>query len=244
LEILADVAIYVGNFTDAVAATSELRELADALGDQHFEAIAVVDRALAEAYFGDAELGLALVEGFDAGRCSPSDQGWLMYARAELLGVLGRPHAVDAFEEAINLGESVDNRFVVSVATMSLADDRARAGFPDDALHAYASCIDGYLRHGNRTHALTALRNLVLPLSEGADPMLAVTLAAATSNDRYRPSSEDDRERASKAIGHVRGSVSDEQFASWWSAGAVLELEDALRLAATTLAQWVGTSNR
>jgi ATP/maltotriose-dependent transcriptional regulator MalT len=184
-EILADVAIYSGDYAGAVAATGELREHAAALDDPHLDATGVIDSALAEAFLGDPHLGLELIARFDAHRCSPSDRGWLSYTRGELLSALGDPAATDAFASAIDVASTVGNYFVRSVATMSLATELSRAGQRDKALDTYADCLHGYLRHGNLVHALTALREVVEPLSDsGGSSRSAQALVSTCATTR------------------------------------------------------------
>jgi predicted ATPase/DNA-binding winged helix-turn-helix (wHTH) protein len=234
-EIIADVAIYSGDYAATVSATDELRGLAAALEDPHLDAIAVVDHALAEAFLGDPHLGLELVARFDASRCSPSDRGWLTYTRGELLSALHEPAATDAFAAAIEVAATVGNYFVASVARMSLATELSRAGERDTALDAYADCLHGYLRHGNLVHALTALREIVEPLLDSGDTMTAVQLAAATVGDERRVSYGAQAERLPVVIERLHRSVDDQSFEQWWATGASFALYDAVRLAAAAL---------
>ncbi len=234
-EIIADVAIYSGDYAATVSATGELRELAAALDDPHLDAIAVVDHALAETFLGDPRVGLELIARFDANRCSPSDRGWLSYTRGELLSALADPASTDAFASAIEAAAAVGNYFVASVARMSLATELARAGQRAQALDAYADCLHGYLRHGNLVHALTALREIVEPLGDSGDTMTAVQLAAATFGDARRVSYGAQAERLPAVVERLRNSVGDDRFEQWWASGATLGLYDAVRLAAAAL---------
>lgn len=195
----------------------------------------MVDHALAEAFLGDPHLGLDLIARFDANRCSPSDLGWLSYTRGELLSALGDPAATDAFVAAIDVASIVGNYFVASVARMSQATELSRAGERDKALDAYADCLHGYLRHGNLVHALTALREVVEPLSDSGDNMTAIQLAAATLGDTRRVSYGAQAERLPAIVERLRLSVDDDTFATWWAKGAALGLYDAVRLAAAAL---------
>jgi predicted ATPase len=234
-EIIADVAIYSGDYAGTVGATAELRELAAALDDPHLDATGVVDHALAEAFLGDPHLGLELIARFDANGCSPSDRGWLSYTRGELLSALGDPTATDAFASAIDVASVVGNYFVASVARMSLATELSRAGERDRALDTYANCLHGYLRHGNLVHALTAIREVVEPLSASGDTMTAVQLAAATFGDTRRVSYGAQAERLPAVIERLRLSVDDDTFETWWAQGATLGLYDAVRLASAAI---------
>ncbi len=234
-EIIADVAIYMGDYEATVGAAIELRELAAALDDPHLEAISAVDHALAEAFLGEPPVGLEIIDHFDADRCSPSDRGWLSYTHGELLSAVGDPAAADAFDAAVDVATTVGNDFVASVARMSLATELSRTGRRSKALDTYADCLHGYLRHGNLVHALTALREIVEPLSESGDIMAAVQLAAATAGDDRRVSYGAQAERLPKVIERLRGSVDIDRFDQWWATGASLGLYDAVGLAATAL---------
>lgn len=234
-EVLADVAMYVGDYAGLVSATDELRDLAGELEDPHIAATAILDHALGEAFLGDPHRGLDLLAGFDAGRCSLSDKGWLTYARGEVLSALEDPTARDAFASAIEVAGTVGNYFVGSVARMSLATELSRAGQRDRALDMYADCLNGYLRHGNLVHALTALREVVEPLHDVGDTMTAVQLVAATFGDTSRVSYGTQAEQLPMVIESIRGSVDDDSFQKWWASGAALSLYDAVRLAAAAL---------
>jgi tetratricopeptide (TPR) repeat protein len=234
-EIIADVAIYSGDYARTVEATGELHELASSLGDPHLDATSVVDHALAEAFLGDPHHGLELIARFDASRCSPSDQGWLNYTRGELLSAVGDPAAADAFASAIDVASIVGNFFVASVARMSLATELSRAGEREKALDTFADCLHGYLRHGNLIHALTALREVIEPLTDNGDTLTAVRLAAATFGDSRRVSHGAQVQRLPAVIERLRHSVDEDTFEEWWSNGAALGLYDAVRLAASAL---------
>jgi predicted ATPase/DNA-binding winged helix-turn-helix (wHTH) protein len=234
-EIIADVAIYSGDYAGTVEATGKLGELAGVLDDPHLAATGVVDRALVEAFLGDADVGLELIAHFDATRCSPSDRGWLSYTHGELLSALGDPSATDAFATAIDMASIVGNDFVASVARMSLATELSRAGQRDKALDMYADCLHGYLRHGNLVHALTALREVVEPLGDTGDTRTAIQLAAATFGDTRRVSYGAQAERLPGVVEFLRRSVDDDTFETWWANGASLGLYDAVQLAAEAL---------
>ena len=118
---------------------------------------------------------------------------------------------------------------------MSLATELSRIGERDRALDTYAECLHGYLRHGNLVHALTALREVVEPLSASGDTMTAVQLAAATDGDTSRVSFGAPAERLPVVVEHLRRSFDDDTFAKWWAEGAALGLYDAVRLAAAAL---------
>jgi predicted ATPase len=256
-EILADVAIYGGDYDGTIEATDLVRNLASVLDDPHLDAIGLVDRALAEAFLGDPAHGLALVDGYDPDRCSISDRGWLMYTRGELLRAVGDPEAARTFASAVEMALHVGNHFVGSVAKQSLATELARAGRTDRALETYAECLHDHLRHGNITHGLTTLRNLVELVHARGDTETAVRLAGATTSEvqtssaptgssptswRTRASFGAEAERLPGVFEHMQDAVGSEQFAEWWCAGAALDEDAAMRLALRAVERCLGRS--
>lgn len=232
LEILSDVAIYAGRLSDAALVTEQLRTLGEELGDAHAVAIAAVDAALGLAYGGEAAQALARLDGVDLDAMSPSDRGWIMYARGEALSAGAGPGATTAFIAAIELARTIGNPFVTSVARMSLAAEYARDGHFRQALDAYAACLQEYVRHGNFVHAITTLRNLVEVLVAVGDDHAAAMLAAATSSEQLRPSYGPEVVRLSTVVAGIEQRVGASCFSEWTDEGRVLDLPGAVQMAA------------
>jgi predicted ATPase/DNA-binding winged helix-turn-helix (wHTH) protein len=232
LEILADVEIYDGHLAEVAGITDELRRLGVELDDPHAIAIAAVDAALALAFDNDAVGALALLGALDLHDASPSDRAWVRYAQGEALSAADDPSATVAYAEAVGMAKMIGNAFVTSVAGVSLATEHARAGELRDALDAYATCLHEYSRHGNYVHAVTTLRSLVEVLVALGDDHGATVLAAATSGDHVRPSYGIETARLSTVITGVEQRAGASDFAAWTSEGRLLDLPEAVQLAA------------
>ncbi len=225
LELVADVALYQGDLEAAASAARALSVLGRELGDRHVEAFGVVDAALARSYGGDpagALVDLGASVGLDG--LAPSDVAWLAYTQGEALGLDGDARAAaHAHRRAIDVGSAVGNQFVVSVARTSLADGHARAGRTHDALDVYADALGDFVRHGNLTHALTAVRNLLPLLESIGDHRSASVLAGAVSDDPRRASYGAEADRVDKALAAAEVRWGRSQVEAWLDEGRSYE---------------------
>ena len=142
---------------------------------------------MATAYGGDPEQGLEVLDNLHPADFAPTDAAWLAYTRGDALHLAHAGDGTAEFLEAIELGERVGNWFVVSVARRSLATQLAHAGDTQGSLDAYAAALHSYLRHGNLTHAVTAIRNLLGLLADLGDDHGVALLAGAASRGDLRP---------------------------------------------------------
>jgi predicted ATPase len=236
LELLADIALYEGDLDGAARASDDLGRLGLELGDSHASAFGVADAALARVYGGDAAGALELIDSTALGPLAPTDGAWVAYARGDALSALGAPEAADAFRTAIELGRTVGNRFVVSVSRVSLATEHARVGELRLALDGFAIALRDFLRHGNQTHAITAIRNLVGVLAAVGDDRGAAILAGAVSDDGLRVSYGIEAERISDTLDEVRRRAGAAQLEAWFEEGRTLDL-DRVRVAAELVDQ-------
>ncbi len=217
LEVLADVALYEGDLEAVASAALGLVKLGRELGDRHVEVFGVMAAALAHAYGGDPAGGLvALADAVGLDGLAPSDVAWLAYTRGEALELVGDASAAAAaLREAIDVGTAVGNQYVVSVARTSLADGHARAGRTQEALDEYAEALADFARHGNQTHALTAVRNL-LPLLEAiGDHRGATLLAGAVSDDARRATYGAEARRVGQTLAAARERWGGSQVEAW-----------------------------
>ena len=228
LELLADIALYEGDLDGAARAAHELERLGLELGDPHARALAVVDAALARVYANDPAGGLFIVDAADLGELAPTDRAWLAFARGDALSMLRAPDASDSFRQAIALGRAVGNHYIVSVSHVALATDLARAGDLESALGAYASAFDDFLRHGDQTHAVIAIRNLVGLLGAIGDDRGATVLAGAVSDDHLQRSYGTEAERVNDVLAEVRHRVGTNRFKEWFDEGRALDSECVL----------------
>ena len=185
LELLVDVAFYEGDLAGVGAAAERLHNLGASLGDAHLVAFGLLDAALALAYGGDPSAALAMLEERHHLELGPTDSAWLSYGRGEALALLGVEAAVDSFREAIAIASGVANAYVTCVARISLASELTRLDRRSDALAEYATALLEFQRHGNHTHAVTAIRNLVgLFEALGDDRSVALLVGALAEEPR------------------------------------------------------------
>ncbi len=236
VEVLADLALYEGDLAAVGRAARELAQLGQEQDDSHVLAFAAVDSSLARTYDGEPAAALAELEVLAGVTLSPTDTAWTEYARGEALSALGAPDAADHYRQAVQLGSTVSSRFVVSVAQTSLASELARTGDRAGALAAYAEALADFRRHGNHTHALTALRNLAGFLGELGDDRGAVVIASATSADPSRPTYGAEAALIAELLDSVRHRVDDRTWTAWQDEGLALDLDQGLRAAADLVA--------
>jgi len=231
IELLADVALYEGDLDGAARAARQLQRIGDELGDSHAAAFGVVDAALARVYGGDAAGALDQLAQADIGEIAPTDRAWLSYTRGDALSALGDVGAADAFHEAIELGETVGNRFVISVSRRALAIEHTRVGDLDSAFDAFHDSLRDFRRHGNFTHAVTAMRNLIGLFARVGDDRAATLLAGATADERLRVSYGTEAEQAPELLDQIRRRVGSSRFATWFADGQRLDPNGAVQLA-------------
>jgi hypothetical protein len=229
---LSDVALYEGATATAMERGAELVHLGHELSDRHCIAVGTVNAALARAYAGDPQGALRLVDAVDIPDLGPTDAAWLAYARGEALSEANDAAAPAALLEAIQLGNSVDNHFVVVVGHDSLATAYARLGDLDLALDAFVAALHRYRRHGNYTHAIQALYKLAaLFESVGDDEGAVVVIGACTAARRHVPFATEP-ETITAMTDAVRRRVGAERFDEWFATGRALEIDVALPIAA------------
>ncbi len=243
LELLADVSMYEGDLPAVLLAAEELRRLGDQLDDLHVSAFAAVDASLARSYGNDPDGALADLDDVDPESLSPTDGAWLAYARGEALSGARDRDAVAQYRRAIELGTPVGSRFVISVALTSLATELTRSGDLPAALAAHADALAAFLRHGNHTHALTAMRNLVDLVAILGDDRGTVVLGAATSHERVRASYGAEATVITEVLEATRRRVGEGRFDSWYAEGRQLDLDQCLRTAAQMVADHLHRSS-
>lgn len=245
LELLGDIGMYEGDLPAVHRAAEALRRLGDELDDPHVATLAAVDACLAHTYGGDPDAALAALAGLDesddGGRLavehlSPTDGAWLAYARAEALSAAHDPDAVAQYRRAIELASPVGSRYVLSVARTSLATELSRTGDLPAALAAYADALADFLRHGNHTHALTAMRNLVGLLAALGDDRGAVVLGAATSSEQVRASYGTEAAAISDVLDVARRRMGEAGYTAAVAEGRDLDLDRCLRAASELVA--------
>jgi predicted ATPase len=235
LEVLADTAIYDGRLAECRAWGERMVELAGASGDAHYLAMAAGSLSLARAYGGDmvgattvlAECRTWLAEVTPTP--APTDEGWLRYAEGEIAIDTDTERALRSLEQAIALADCVGNRYLGGVARVSATSLRARHGDPADALDAFADVIRWWLDHGDRTHLVTTLRNVLdLLVRLGAD-VAAAELCGAVGHDRPSPSFGGERTRLDANRGVLTARLEPAVLRDRMATGATRDVEEAAR---------------
>ena len=122
----------------------------------------------------------------DSGR--PSAKAWASYGLGEVLATTDTRHASTMFEQAITIGEAVDNVFVIGVAEVSLTTLQAAVGDPRAALRTFDRLIRRWNGRNDWTHQWTTLQNVAPLLTRSGSPgEAAVIVGALTANEAARP---------------------------------------------------------
>ena len=220
LDILIDVAVYLGDLEAAHRHVADLARLADRHGDCHAATLAVVDGSLAWTYGGDPERALdVLAPPAPPEELAPSDLAWLAYAEGEALAATDPDAAVTALERAGRLADTVGNRFVSGVSGISLTSVRARTGDPEAARRAFGTILRACRRDGNLTHAVTVLRNLVELLVRLGDDEFAMVVLGAVSDHGVRSPYGDEAVRLDDARRTVEARVGLTTVERWSALG-------------------------
>jgi hypothetical protein len=180
-ETLSDVATYNGDLTTSRDVARRLVALGEEHDDRHASVLGVTALALAATYSGEDPGSIGLRSPVSGAELAPSDRAWLAYSDGECLATTEPTRALQRYEEAIELGTSVNNRLVTGVATVSLLTLQARAGEPGQALAQFEPVLCDYRRTGSASHGITALRNLIDLLTRIGDDEMAMKLLGALS---------------------------------------------------------------
>jgi predicted ATPase/DNA-binding winged helix-turn-helix (wHTH) protein len=230
VEVLADAHLYEGELDEMRVRTAEMRELGEAAGDRHLVALSIVNDALAWAYGGQPDRARQVLDELAALTPSlgPSDAAWLAYVRAELADPA---EAVPLLTEVVEVAARVQNHLLASVARTALAAAHARIGDPGPALAAFEDCLADAIRHGNLTHAVTTLRNLIEVLVPLGDLETAAVLYGAVGRDQIRSSYGAEATRLSRLEATLEEALPGGQLAPRAAAGRALALDEALAVA-------------
>ncbi len=183
LRALHNLALYEGRLTDGIEAADQELALADRLGDiAHVDAHATA--ALAHAYGGDHELAMArstVHESQVQQISNPTQLAWACYARGEILTQADPETAKLALLRAVQLGSSVESRFVVGVALVGLGSTYARLGDVPGSIRTFLRVVKLWRERGDWTHLWVTMRNLVDLLEEQDHPEEAAWLLGAST---------------------------------------------------------------
>ncbi|OLT06130.1 hypothetical protein BJF90_18345 [Pseudonocardia sp. CNS-004] len=184
--ILLDVEFFGGRLAEAEALLVDLERDTRAAGARFPLAISLWMRALTACYSGDRAAALRYAEqarGEATALGNPSMAAWVAYTEAEIRLDTDPGRAMRLLDEAIDLGRSVDNRYLVGVALVSAASVHGRHGDPQHALRRFRAVLAFWHEAGGWNHLWTAMRSVVELLSRiGADEDAAVLYGAVSAS--------------------------------------------------------------
>ena len=245
LEILSDVHLYEGRLDASAAAAGEALAAARQSADPHFVVASTIGLALPLAYAGqpDAAAKVLQVE-LDLRELAPSDRGWRCYAEGEVVLDRDPAFALAALNEAITLADAVGNRYLGGVARVSACSLRARAGDPDEAVHAFASVIEHWRGQSTLKHQLTTLRNLVVLLERvGAVPE-AAELLGSVQGDAVAPTYGEEAARLAEVRARVVTALGHGEASRRLADGGRRSVDQAAVVALEWLGRWSGPVRR
>ena len=178
-EVLSDASLYNGDLDAGHRHAAAAADLGQAAGDQRSLALGRGGMALCRAYAGRYEEALKIIDATDTRAMSPSGRAWMAYCLGEVLGDRNPSDALDAVSSAVSAADDAGERFLAGVARISWSSLLGRHGPVDKALDSFADIIDYWLVRRNRTHLVTALRNLVVLLGRAERHEAAVRLLGA-----------------------------------------------------------------
>jgi predicted ATPase/DNA-binding SARP family transcriptional activator len=208
----ADVALYRGDLEGAEAAAR--RTISFETGPSHTAGGWTDGRliaAMAAAYAGKTEEALALAEeGLTRARRHGGSAYIALaeYTVGEVCQDVDPGRALDHLGRAIEEATTHGVPFVEGIARVTQASVLARAGQHEDALRAFGNLIDLLERGGARIHLWTALRNVIVLLSDVGRHEEAVLLLGATRG-RISPTYGEEEKRLDQVEGRAVSALGD-----------------------------------
>lgn len=226
LEVLGDLRTMEGDLDSAIEWARRLLDAGEHGGDPHMITAGRISIAIIEAYAGRHDDAMAAIEAAEPPP-APSDQAWLAYSAGEI--VLDRDPAVAlaSLDRAVELADSVENRYVGGVARVSASSLRARTGEPADVLPAFATVITHWRRQGDMIFQLTTLRNLVVLLQRAGAAELAAELLGTVRQPGLVPTFGDEARRLDAAQQWVVGRLGHVETDRRMAHGAGRTIDDA-----------------
>lgn len=192
-EVTSDAALLQGRLGDAARAVGPLDGLAQ---DPHATLVLSLGPVLAACYGGDrvrasqllaATRRLPLVSG--------TDRAWVAYTEGEIAGDDDPDAALAAYLRAIDLADSVGDRYVGAMARLSHCSLSARSGDSEIAIDGFVRAIEHWRRANSNTHLLTTLRNLPVLFQRLDDARSASELIAGLDQIDASPTWGEEHER-------------------------------------------------
>ncbi|MEM9035210.1 MAG: winged helix-turn-helix domain-containing protein [Actinomycetota bacterium] len=233
---IANVGLYRGDLALAEEHARQLlaRSLDD--GDPVAWMLAQANVVLSLVYGGRLDEARVVFEtGSPPTDLNVTGRAWMAYVAGELAIADDPRAAVARFDEAAALGRSVGSSFVVGVSETSGLAARARLDDTADAFDRFAAVLAGFRRSGSHTHAVTALRNLVLLLVRSGNDQLAAELFGALSGPGVKSTYGVELEQLTDARAELVDRHGDEQVDRWQAGGSSHGVRWALDHAISTL---------
>lgn len=240
LYLESDIALYEGRLEDAHAINRRL--IVASAGAEHTMALGsgLICEAMVAAYSGRIEDAVALADQAveDATRTgSPSYLSLAEYAAGEARHEFEPEAALEHLRRACRHSARIDNRLVEVVARTTIASTLGRLGRTGEAVSEFAVLIESAESAGLRTHLWTALRNLILLLTDLEAWADAALLLGATT-DRMSPTYGTEAQRLESAGRILRRHLGDE-FDGRFAEGVALSPTATVQAARTALAALV-----
>jgi tetratricopeptide (TPR) repeat protein len=241
-EALADITMSLGDLDRSLASSQRLADLAVGADDIRYLVIARVGVLISHRYAGRRDVALSMVdEVVDLPATAPSDVGWCLYARAEVVDDDDVDGSAADLRRTIELADSVGNRFLGGVSRVALSALRARTGEPEDSIHDLIVTIEDWRRSGMRSYLATSLRNLAILLDRIERDVAAATLLGALDRSAGFESFGDEAAELAAVGDRLTAKLGHAAFEAAFVAGARRPLDDVIdellaELASTTLA--------
>jgi predicted ATPase len=244
LYVLSDVAIFGGRLEDCRDRAARTIAAAER-GPDHYGLVGgACNLAMAQAYAGNRDEAVASIEAaaarWEGEELSPSERGWLAYARGECLLDTDPPRALALLDEAIAGADAAGNRYLGGVARVSASSLVARTGEPAEAVAAFARAIDHWRRETTVSFLATTLRNLVTLLMRLGAAGEAAELLATVAGDAAGPTYGDEAARLAEAEAWARDTLRPEEWAARTAVGAARTTVEAGAESARWLARLGG----
>ncbi len=231
-ELLSDVLLFGGDTAPAREAGRIGLATASAAGDAHGVVACLAGVVLADAYAGEHQSAARAMAEFAAPpELAPSDRAWLHYVEGERLLDLDPEPALAALHRAVAAADEVGNAYLAAVARVSYASVLSRTGDPSAARAPFAELIAHWRAHGDRTHLLTTLRNLVTVLDRLHMAERAAELLGAVLDDAVAPSFGAERAMLEHLLDLQERTLGPAELARRMDAGRARSIDEAARLA-------------
>ncbi len=245
LHVLCEVELFRGRLGEVERLSTEAERWGAEVGDHHHTGLATIIRALARAYSGDPDSARSLAERVRRDAQAHDDVGlvgWAVYVAGEVQ-IDTRPDAAAALlAEALSYAQTVDDRYLVGVALVSIASVRSRHGDPRRALEVFRDVIAHWDQASSWTQQWTTLRNVVELLARvGAREEATILLGAAGNRTTSGPLFGPDADRLRRTAGVLSDQLTPTRFAALHADGSAMSDADVVTWVGDTLDRLAAT---